>query len=57
LLLNIKVFKSEVAYYITNMTSEEVEVMSSEPKVMFVGMKPPMSYVLGDHDEFQWIKR
>ncbi len=21
--------------------------MSSEPKVMFVGMKPPMSYVLG----------
>ena len=29
------------------MTKEEAKVMSSEPKVMFVGMKPPMSYVLG----------
>jgi len=27
-------------------TSGEVEVMSSEPKVIFVGRKPPMSYVL-----------
>jgi DNA-binding protein len=40
------VFKNEVAYYITNVNSEEVKVMSSEPNVIFVGMKPPMSYVL-----------
>jgi DNA-binding protein len=30
-----------------NTTSEEAKGLSSEPKVMFVGMKPPMSYVLG----------
>jgi DNA-binding protein Alba len=29
------------------MNSKEAKGMSSEPKVMFVGMKPPMSYVLG----------
>jgi DNA-binding protein len=41
------VFKKEATYCITNVTKEEAKVMSSEPKVMFVGMKPPMSYVLG----------
>ena len=30
-----------------NTTYKEVKGLSSEPKVMFVGMKPPMSYVLG----------
>ena len=34
------------------MASEEVGVMSSEPKVIFVGRKPPMSYVLGIITDF-----
>ena len=29
------------------MTDEEEEIMSGEPKVMYVGRKPPMNYVLG----------
>jgi DNA-binding protein Alba len=29
-----------------NTTSKEVKKLSSEPEVIFVGMKPPMSYVL-----------
>lgn len=29
------------------MTDEEDKVMSSKPEVIFVGRKPPMSYVLG----------
>jgi DNA-binding protein Alba len=29
------------------MNSKEAKGLFSEPKVMFVGMKPPMSYVLG----------
>jgi len=28
------------------LTCEEVKVLSIEPEIMFVGMKPPMSYVL-----------
>jgi len=28
-------------------TGEEVRVMSGEQKVMYVGRKPPMNYVLG----------
>jgi len=30
-----------------NTTYKEVKDLSKEPEVLFVGMKPPMSYVLG----------
>jgi len=39
--------KSGAVSCIVKVTGWEVRVMSSEPKIIFVGRKPPMSYVLG----------
>jgi len=39
--------KSGAVSCIVKVTGWEVRVMSSEPKIIFVGSKPPMSYVLG----------
>jgi len=39
--------KSGAVCCIIRVTGWEVRVMSNEPKIMFVGRKPPMSYVLG----------
>jgi DNA-binding protein len=39
--------KSGAVCCIIKVTGREVRVMSSEPKFMYVGRKPPMNYVLG----------
>ena len=42
-------FKSEVHLSVCNVDNEEVEMnsLSREPNVIYVGRKPPMNYVLG----------
>jgi len=39
--------KSSAVSCVIKVTSREARVMSNEPKIIFVGRKPPMNYVLG----------